>query len=362
MDQIDVNLIDAWRRICERARRDATFAAERSKLARRAIVTRPMRASCLCVRAADTRIDDVHFALVSRRAYASGDAHEVDLHGEGVRDVCKPVSIRYPGVRIKNFASRFGIAEAQVWRWMKKGEINVRYEKAGAHVGYFGKDVPWVWTRGPVDPNRMKGMEIEEIWGSLWQGLWRRVPTAFHQTVMRVPRMRPRRYKDGVTREQFRGWDWMCPGVLDERGKVKSCGRQVQRLYAAVPVYRVQDFLGEVSPVALPDLHEAVGSIGHEGERLRFACNQCVNWMHVQGTNPSYAWNMFVRQMSGGLLFGSEVERPDDFAGFKRKKAAARSEHQACQPNASADRDDATGDGMVEELEPSWPGVDRDVA
>lgn len=317
MDDVDRNLITAWQIVCERCSADPVFAAKRVAMARRRMMRKPLRDFCLALRASDTRITDCKFYIHTKYAVEDKVAHLVDLNGESVRELLKPIENRWPGMLARHAAAKVGVCHEVIMRWAKRGVIKVEYYRPGSD-GWWGPMAPYVSWSQAIDPQHMEGRRPDEVWGSSWLKLWERVPAEFHQTVQRVPRLRDDpRY--GVV---FSGWDWLCPGTVDGAGKWKACGRRCRWLYASVPVFRVQDFLGEAfpCPVGLPS------QVGMGEADFRFACEKCVGWQGYQGSQrrPSFVWNKFVRHISGGLLFGHEVERPEGVCEWTRQKGNAK--------------------------------------
>ncbi|MEX2213204.1 MAG: hypothetical protein WD768_03690 [Phycisphaeraceae bacterium] len=300
MDEIDHRLIDAWDKVCERIKRDPEFAAARRRMLERKIVTQPMRDWCVALRASDTRISDFHFIITYRDDWEKKMAHRVQLCGESLQLLLKPVANPWPGMRQRDAADKLGVCFEVVGQWIKKGLVQARWEHPGGD-NYFGKPSPWVWWDGVRDPQHKDGKTPDAVWGSLWQYLWKRVPADWTQEVWRVPRERlDPRY--GVV---FSGWNWRCPGTVDVNGKWQPCGKLVRWLYAALPPLRVQDFLGERSPLDLPRLPDGPHA-------FRMACMDCTGWDTLKHgkKDPMFWWNQFVRHVSGGLLLGSDVEYP----------------------------------------------------
>jgi hypothetical protein len=193
------------------------------------------------------------------------------------------------------------------------------------------------------------------MWGTLWQGFFEKLPENFELTATRVPRVRTWKGRDS-----FRGWDWVCPGlrasaitaententegVMDvERPRAiggtehdslsgppvssvvsrrrpfrgRGCGRICKYLYGPLPPWTLAK-ASEAIAVRL-DMPAGSGLVGGwepgfaqpapgMGQRT-FACKQCWGVRNITLTNNS-GWNDFVTHISGGLLYGHEVERP----------------------------------------------------
>lgn len=77
-----------------------------------------------------------------------------------------------------------------------------------------------------------------------------------------------------------------------------------------------------------PGLSEPEVGFGHR----RFACKECWQVRNITLTDHS-GWNDFVTHISGGLLYGQEVERPLTEAPLHRK----RRPHNRPRPKPMAD-------------------------
>jgi DNA-binding NarL/FixJ family response regulator len=109
---------------------------------------------------------------------------------------------------------------------------------------------------------------------------------------------------------QFRGWLWLCP----------KCGKKVRVLYLPAPRVNL-----------LTDVES--DGVGCDGVRARiadrtpslqtpspptsFACAKCHRIHHVSLASTT-GWNEIITYLTGGLLYGHEVKRPEWFS-LKRK-------------------------------------------
>ena len=130
MDEIDRNLLEAWNRISRRVRRDRLEALHRSRRRLMPVLTRPSRAWCLCIRASDTRINDYRCAIDPSRAIQQRLEHDVVLSGSVIRDLCKPVTIPWPGIDWTRAAAMLGRHEESIRRWITKDILRARYDAA----------------------------------------------------------------------------------------------------------------------------------------------------------------------------------------------------------------------------------------
>ncbi|MCH8342532.1 MAG: helix-turn-helix transcriptional regulator [Planctomycetes bacterium] len=364
MDTIDRNLLDAWRRIGDEVRRDRVEVLRRSYRRLTPTLTRPPRAWCLCLRACDTRISPVTCAIELdpnvelpindslESALAHGAPHTVTLTGAVIHRLCIPVSLPWPGMDWTIAAQRLGRHEETLRRWIKLGILRARYDNAVSH-GKRGKPVPIVWSPSPLDPNTNHGQPPDPVWGTLWQTLWKRLPEDYQLIVRREARFVHYR---GEPRQ--RGWQFVCPGRLrsppisasmprasrelpDAALERIACNRRVKRLYAPQSTWTIAQQLGDDRGFAISPLPPGDGAEGSEADDgglclagawhprqidpikamgpRSFACHHC--W-RVQFTSllNHVGWNTFVTHVSGGLLYGHEVERPLDEAPKRRKK------------------------------------------
>ena len=343
-----------------------------------------LRASDTRIGAWDTE-GDIEAAVRDGEGFR-GAGHGITLSGSAVRSLCGPVRIPYPGVKLKDAAAMLGRHPEALRHWLpaaarpgrtrqvrahkapRKYEVisepgkvfSVRYEAARCH-GHNGVDVPVVWSPRLINPGAVGGQGPHAVWGSMWESLRACVPDGYELRVERVPRVRPRK---GEMR--FSGWDFKCPGRFDvAAGRHVGCGKKVQALYLPLPVFTVGRWLdggdgagidvsepsGSVLPPVAPEAPEAPevvplppevppevispesGGLRLSGDwypgvgdaqqgRRSFACGGC--WDVRNFTLADYrGWNEFVSYLSGGLLFGHEVQRPGWFR-YERKHPRTR--------------------------------------
>lgn len=307
-------------------------------------------------------------------------AHEVELDAYSLSDLGGPVKIPYPGVPLTEAAKLLGRDSSGMRHWIPVGAgrsrverdalaargmsdgrliwatfekrgfpLKVRYEPAGKY-GQRGREVPVVWSEHALDPGAAKGLPPASWWGALWMSLADRIPDHFEQGLVRVPRFLPCK-----GRMRFRGWLWRCPGRL-EAGKAADgirglrdwalegeavdresdlrppmpsaamgCGRLVPKLYAPLPVWTVGRYYGIKEGLDVEGLSGQwfPGVMDRWAGRRSLACRQC--WrVRNGGAAERHGWNEFVTHLSGGLLFGSEVQKPSDFEYERRRPRKAR--------------------------------------
>lgn len=138
-------------------------------------------------------------------------------------------------------------------------------------------------------------------------------------------------------------------------GSFRECSREILRLYGPQSVWTIAQSMGDSEGFEVEDEGNSDQGIGSRGRKedskhkpsslqvskpgLRlagrwhpglsdpvkasgprtFACHHCwrVSYTSLVGYN---GWNNFVTHLSGGLLYGREVERPSEEAPQRRKK------------------------------------------
>ena len=298
VDELDQNLWAAWERVRGRLAGDASARGRRYERRLRAALRRPVGAWCVGLRASDRRIE--RSAFIEREAVWDRQRHRLMMFGGLVRELCKPVVIPWPGLIWEEAAGRLGVDPRTMIQWMDRGWVASRRERV---PGRRGLPTRYVWTRGGgIDVCRPQGHD--PVWGTLWQGLWRHIPDEFEQIIERVPR---RRLARGPCREQpageggvFRGWDWVCPGRMAADGRELGCGRVCKKLVAPLPAWTLDRAAG---------MEQVDRWVADATPRYsRFACLRCWN-VQPAASDEAAAWNQFVSVISGGLLYGREVER-----------------------------------------------------
>lgn len=366
MDELDHNLLDAWNRVFERCRRDPREARRRyDRMHADGIFDRPPRAWCVALRASDTRLDE--WVMEPEAGYMRARmAHEIEVDGATLSGLCGPVDLRYPGLPLREAAAKLGRDPASLSKWLPiqigktradkqrtaetvgigrrrwaefyahetgRGVFNVRYVPAGAAGRSAGMEVPVVWCDHLMDPGGHMGRPPSKWWGTLWRYLADEVPNDYGLTLVREPVLQP--YAGG---ERFRGWQWRCPGLTCRNeprcaddceprcaDADSTCGRLVRTLYAPLPVRTVGEYFGITEGLQVEGLSGAwlPGVMDRWAGRRSLACERCWRIKRQTFTN-STGWNELVTYLTGGLLYGHEVEKPSGFAYERRRKYAKR--------------------------------------
>ena len=327
MDELDTLLLQAWWRVSDDLQSKPWAMGRRMERVARQALRRPVRAWCLPLRASDSRIGAHELRNEFNTAcYHRGFNHRLVLRGDRVRALCQPVWIGEPGVTVVEAAKLLGRDERTIWSWVKKGRLEVKRRCVPGPTRMKHR----VWS-GPMDPQADDGRGPWEVWGTLWQHLWERVPVDFAQRVERTARVRRKRLDRDRHPGHYRGWDWVCPGRVLATGQQVPCGRVCKKLWLPLPAWTIGDALGDRAGEAwakmprfeqpVPVRPDALGAdtgtesvSKHAGicgsYSRRFACAKC--WgMRFDNyvSDPDEAWNRFVSVVSGGLLYGREVDR-----------------------------------------------------
>jgi DNA-binding CsgD family transcriptional regulator len=279
-------------------------------------------------------------------ALKRGVPHSITLDGRLIRALCRPVAIPWPGMPLSAAARRLGVGEKILHGWVRRGVLDVRREPCRVVYGKRGPEVPVVWSPGPLDPNAKLGRAPAAIWGEMWQTMHERLPENYEITVQRIARQRAGGGRIGVPHS---GWDWICPGRRMPDGTVRECGRRAACLYGPLPVWTIADALGIEEGFEIGESRHEPCAMSHEEKRdgpphgaslmahgysiagawhpgydplagrRSFACRDC--WAVRDGAMiNAKGWCEFVGHISGGLLYGHEVERPPAEAPMVRQR------------------------------------------
>jgi len=337
MDQIDINLFNAWHRVSAAVRRDRVEQLKRASRQFRVMVRKPLRAMCLCLRAADTRLSPMNCIVEPRPGDVLGPdtgtdnlidkrlPHIITIPGTVIRELMKPIYIPWPGEDWKRVAARCGVSKDMIYNWLRAGTMQCQCRVPARTVGSRGKPVMMVYTPTPIDPNSFDARPPNRgIWGEMWQNLWTKIPEEYSITAERFPRTR---MLNG--REVFRGWTWVCPGRVGLDGASVGCGRTCNRLFMPLPVWTVPQAVGDRLEIDADEVSGLAGAWSpgftdpDQGKRS-FACKRCWGVRDISLIGPD-GWNAFAAHVTGGLLYGHEVERPrDEVPETRRRRKTTR--------------------------------------
>lgn len=285
MDELDLAMLSAWHAL--------TPATQRARIALRDTLPRlTARPFCLSLRASDTRLPLLECVTLAD-PHAPSPAHStllVTLDADDLRDVTAPVLLPWPGVDWTTAAAKLGRHPESLRNWIRAGHLQSRHQNAYS-LGKRGKPVPIVWSASPLSPGANHAKPPNPVWGSLWCYLHTRIPPNFSATLRLAPSMRP--YPGGSsTQLRLRGRTAQCP----------TCNRRTQRLYLPIQVKTLADHLGICASA------NAKCPRPNAAPPPSLACHRCHRIRYFDFSRSS--WNEIIRCLSGNLLFGREVPRP----------------------------------------------------
>lgn len=371
MDDLDNALLDAWQTVSQQIRNNPTEARRRAARRFRPTLQRPIRCWCLTLRASDTRINPLTTCPDDPQAVAQNRPHTVTLYTELIQQLNMPIQLDYPGVDWTQAANQLGRHPETIRAWIRRGLFNVDYYNAFS-VGKTGKPVPYIWSPSPIDPNSKDGQPPDPIWGTIWQSLWERTPRDVAFALKRIPQncVDPRG-SNSPNNTRHRGWKFICPGrlqpipkhlkLVDAPKLIKKqnlkpsdpriitvcgnryihtpCRKQSRSLFMPLPVWTIPQALGQTDPFAIesdltpnrprprltlagswtPGQNDTVLSTDDPLCR-NFACQECWDIQYFTLVDKN-GWNKFIAHITGGLLYGNEVQKPIEFQNPKRKRA-----------------------------------------
>lgn len=310
MDDITSAILSAWAVVGPRLKNDPMELAKR--LARRRLKTlrRPLRAWCLAVRASDNRINPATAACVPEEAAYPAhldpqhyiyEEHQVYLDAKLLRTICRAVHIDPPHEDWKDVARKLGVTKGALWNARRLGRL--RTEHYPGLAGQFGKPIPTCYAPWSLDPSSGHIARKPDDVDAGWQFVADLIPDDFEQPITRVPWYVTFRCARLGPRPCFRGWRWVCP----------SCKRKVRIVYLPV------------MPKNLPEMFRLKVARDEwdqlEPPPMTFACWHC-HGVRTFSRADKNSWNELVHHLSGGLLYGYEVPKPE-WLTFERKRAYA---------------------------------------
>ena len=280
MDAVERALLDAWRSSREAAERDTRLARLAWRRSGQKIVTQALRSRCMVLRAADRRLGGYAEVVWKGEVERAGRCYrrvEFVLGRSGVRGLCGPVYIAWPGVGIDEAGVLLGVTSNTVRRWVRGGLLS-----SGGCVRGGPKPRRRVWTDRAFAPGHCVIADPRTV---TFEDLTSHVPSGYTQSIGWVNR---RHFSS--TRLYF----WECP----------LCGGLAKKLFWPVPTMTLGRFYGGEP---------------HRGHAVAggFACSGCVGFRYDyqdQYVNPRTgkgydAWDHYVQRVSGGVLRGGDVDR-----------------------------------------------------
>jgi hypothetical protein len=165
-----------------------------------------------------------------------------------------------------------------------------KWSKSGVYLG----DNPKYWRKSPSDPG---------------------TPPPPAGVLKRKQNCKPRaRCPSGSS--VFRGWMWVCP----------QCGKRVRTMY--LPLRMVSLLIDEIDELKdegrrMKDEKMQEETVGATVPSF-LACYSCHRVRAFSRIDSKNSWNELVSYLSGGLLYGREVEKPNWFDQGAQRKTAFR--------------------------------------
>ena len=232
-------------------------------------------------------------------------AHDVTLDARLLKRLCTPVHTDFPYSSRFYLARKLGVAPNTLSATVRKADPELL--RSRIIQGQRTRDERVFFAPGALDPGYAWHFQPAHfVWGTDNRWLCDHVREEFEQVVRRIPvfrstwkKKRDREWTD--PNPQFSGFRWVCP----------ICEKRVRTLYYPMPGFNT---------LLLSDLDVEDGH--PDGIPLpprSFACHSCHRVRYFETTSPS-AWNYVVNHVSGGLLFGREVPKPDFWKPSRKRK------------------------------------------
>ncbi len=289
MDDIDRALQVAFSRVWPELQNNPDELARRFAAHAGSTYSRPLRTWSLVSRSHDTRLDARCKCCVTEYMMWDDEGPEcaveaLEVTGQVVRELCKPVYIDWPGVSIDEAAARFGVNRTTIHRWAKAGRIVMDLYPRGSHRNTHRANKQ-IWTRSPVDP---AGDLLTGPWGTIQQGLVQRIPLDWTQVVERT-------HKCLGTMSIMRFF--RCP----------DCACWTTKLMLPCTIWTMLDAVGlRSTPPA---------ACGFAPPTDHFTCWRCANLKYESAERTSHpapgrrvnTWHRFINRISAGVLRGRDV-------------------------------------------------------
>jgi DNA-binding CsgD family transcriptional regulator len=368
-------LFAAWARLKGRILADPVELRRRLERRKTPALARPPRAWCIAIRACDARLQpvclhDPHDPQCPGR----WREHELRVDRAFLIRHCEPVTLQKPGELWDSVARRLGVAPRMLNMSRVNGTVRTHYVRGllGRSM-----PVPILSSDRPLDPGSRSFRLQDSWWGWTCTFLPHRLPGDFEQTLTRVPLYKPlvsgRAYRydarseaaeppqrpkydrrlpkpppdyvwykwrgdtyigDGPVAEarrqrrrekqrehcrrwyqrhkspagslRFTGWKWKCP----------ICGRTASMLYLPIRAREIELTKDEVRRTK-DEEQTTEGDAGNSSSFIphpsSFACGRCHRIEFVKRRSAGETWNHLISHLSGGLLYGREVPRPQWF-------------------------------------------------
>ncbi len=118
MNDVARLVFEAWEKLGPGILGDSDELQRRLARRRMAIMTRPVRAWCLALRASDRRINAAHWIVTPEHALDRNHPehpyepieHQVTIQAHAIHRYCHPIRIAFPGEEVDEVARRLGVS------------------------------------------------------------------------------------------------------------------------------------------------------------------------------------------------------------------------------------------------------------
>src|SRR6266513_423065 len=185
MNDVARLVLEAWERLGPGIMGDSDELARRLARRRRHVLTRPVRAWCLAVRATDTRITPAHWVISPEHALDVDHPehpyepieHEVIIRPHALRRFCRPVRTDSWGEQVHDVAKKLGVNPSGLTTARHLGLFTERYVKGLG--GKHGPPIPLIHSWTTLDPSAQNFSRPDPLWGGLWPFLPDMIPDTF---------------------------------------------------------------------------------------------------------------------------------------------------------------------------------------
>ncbi len=185
MTELFSAIFAAWQQIEPILRRHSDALEKRLARRRRPTLLRPPRASCLALRATDTRIGPATAAPIHPSSFSAHPSqHDLTLSAKLLRRLSTPVRLTPPGEPHDVVAAKLGVTPNTLVSRRHRNVFRTRHVQGLR--GRFGNPVPLLFTPRPLDPSAWLFEEPDPLWGWTALDLPQRIPPHFEQTLTRV--------------------------------------------------------------------------------------------------------------------------------------------------------------------------------
>src|SRR5438445_1934118 len=168
MNDVERLILEAWENLGPKIMADPQELAKRLARRRMAILTRPVRAWCVAVRASDTRITPAHWVIVPEHALDLNHPehpyepieHEVTIRPHALRKYCRPVRTDSWGEEVDDVCKQLGTSKGTLHHARLASVFTERYVKGLG--GKHGWPIPLVHSWKELHPSEDRYFERPE--------------------------------------------------------------------------------------------------------------------------------------------------------------------------------------------------------